>query len=111
LDVTANLEALIAAGKDDKALRFALASRYYAAGELDKALVHAEAALRLDADYSAAWKLRGKVLADGGHAEEAAEAYRQGIAVAEKRGDRQAAKEMRVFLKRLERRAEGRYAS
>jgi len=30
-------------------------------------------------------------------------AYTQGIAVAERRGDIQAAKEMRVFLKRLER--------
>ncbi|HEX5418950.1 MAG TPA: hypothetical protein VFY39_03050 [Gammaproteobacteria bacterium] len=107
MDVTANLEALIAAGKDDKALRFALASRYYAAGELDKALGHAEAALRHDADYSAAWKLRGKILADSGRKAQAAEVYRQGIAAAERHGDRQAAKEMRVFLKRLERSAEG----
>jgi len=29
-------------------------------------------------------------------------AYRRGIAVAERRGDRQAAKEMHVFLRRLE---------
>jgi Tfp pilus assembly protein PilF len=103
VDPTANLEALIAAGKDGAALRFALASRYHSAGALDKAMEHAEAAVRLDADYSAAWKLLGKILAESGCTAQAAETYRHGISVAERRGDQQAAKEMRVFLKRLER--------
>jgi Tfp pilus assembly protein PilF len=101
--MTANLEALIAAGKDSPALRFALASRYHSAGRLDKAEEHAAAAVRLDPEYSAAWKLFGKILAESGRDERAADTYRHGIEVAEKRGDQQAAKEMRVFLKRLER--------
>ncbi|HEU4619825.1 MAG TPA: tetratricopeptide repeat protein [Gammaproteobacteria bacterium] len=105
MDPTANLEALIAAGKDSAALRFALASRYLAASDLEKAVEHAEAAVRLDPEYSAAWKLLGKILAESGRNEAAAETYRHGISVAEKRGDQQAAKEMRVFLKRLERAA------
>lgn len=105
MDMTANLEALIAAGKDSAALRLALASRYHSEGRIDKAEEHAEAAVRLDPEYSAAWKLLGKILAESGRKERAAETYRRGIEVAEKRGDQQAAKEMRVFLRRLEREA------
>jgi len=102
-----NLEALIVSGRDAAPVRFALASRYAADGRLDRALEHAQVAVTLDPDYSAAWKLLGRVLADSGRAEEAAEAYRRGIDVAERRGDQQAAKEMRVFLKRLDRASGG----
>lgn len=98
-----NLEALIASGRDAAPVRFALASRYAADGRLDRAVEHAQVAVTLDPDYSAAWKLLGRVLGDSGREREAAEAYRRGIDVAERRGDQQAAKEMRVFLKRLER--------
>jgi hypothetical protein len=38
-----------------------------------------------------------------GHNHEAVDAYQQGIAIAEELGDIQAAKEMRVFLTRLQR--------
>jgi len=102
-----NLEQLIASGRDGSTVRFALASRYAAEGQLDRALEHAQVAVTLDPDYSAAWKLLGRVLADSGRAGEAAEAYRRGIDVAERRGDQQAAKEMRVFLKRLARASGG----
>lgn len=83
-------------------LRFTLAAGYFERGDLERARTHAEAALALDADYSAAWRLLGKVQTAQGHALEAAATYRSGIAVAERRGDLQAAKEMRVFLRRLE---------
>jgi len=104
MDITANLEALIAAGKDDATIRFALASRYAAANDLERAVAHAEVAVAKNPDYSAAWKLLGRVLGDSGRTPEAIAAYRRGIEVAERRGDQQAAKEMRVFLKRLTRR-------
>ena len=52
--------------------------------------------------YSAAWKLLGRALSDDGRAPEALEAYRSGIAAAEKKGDKQAGKEMAVFAKRIE---------
>ncbi|MBN1238677.1 MAG: hypothetical protein JXB36_09250 [Gammaproteobacteria bacterium] len=103
MDMTQNLEALIAQGSDGAPIRFALASRYAAAGDIERALEHAEVAVRIDADYSAAWKLLGKLRSEAGKREQAIDAYRQGILVAEKRGDQQAAKEMKVFLKRLER--------
>jgi len=104
-DLIANLEALLAKGQDAPSLRFALASRYLAAGDAAAALRHAEAAVALDAAYSAGWKILGQVRAAAGDERGAAESFRRGIAVADARGDRQAAKEMQVFLKRLEKRA------
>jgi hypothetical protein len=54
-----------------------------------------------DADYSAAWKLLGHTLAAQSDNAAAIDAYRSGIAAAQKRGDKQAEKEMTVFLRRL----------
>jgi cytochrome c-type biogenesis protein CcmH/NrfG len=56
----------------------------------------------LDAGYSAGWKILGQARAAAGDLSGAVESYRRGIEVAGARGDRQAAKEMQVFLKRLE---------
>ena len=100
-DLTANLEALLAKGNDAPSLRFALATRYLAAGDAAAAVRHAEAAVALDATYSAGWKMLGQARAAAGDARGAAESYRRGIEVADARGDAQAAKEMRVFLRRL----------
>lgn len=105
-DLIANLEALLAKGNDSPTLRFALATRYLAAGDAAAAARHASGALALDADYSAAWKLLGQAQTAGGDAAGAAASYRRGIEVAERRGDRQAAKEMQVFLKRVEKAAQ-----
>lgn len=104
VDLTENLEALLAGGTDNAALRVALATRYLAAGTAEHAVEHARAAIDRDADYSAAWRVLGKALTAAGRDDEARQAYEQGIRVAERRGDQQAAKEMRVFLKRLARR-------
>lgn len=100
-DLIANLEALLAKGGDGATLRLALASRYLDAGDAGAAVKHAEAAVRLDREYSAAWRALGSALAAAGRTAEAVQSYERGIAVAERRGDRQAAKEMRVFSKRL----------
>ena len=102
MDMTENLEAMLARGNDGAALRFALASRYFERGELERALQHAEVAVALDADYSAAWRLLGRIQAASGLDRRAAETYRRGIEIAQRRGDRQVAKEMDVFLRRLE---------
>lgn len=103
-DLTDSLEALLAGGTDNAALRVALATRYLAAGKAERALEHARAAVDRDAEYSAAWRVLGKALSAADDDDEARQAYEQGINVAERRGDQQAAKEMRVFLKRLARR-------
>jgi Tfp pilus assembly protein PilF len=103
VDIRARLEAMLAAGQDGAALRYALGSRCLEEGDAEQAVAHLEVALKFDGDYSAAWKLLGKARTAKGEEREAAETYRRGIAVANRRGDRQAAKEMTVFLKRLER--------
>lgn len=97
-------EAMLAAGKDGALLRFGLGSEYLKAGDTERAAVHLREALALDRGYSAAWKLLGKAL-EKTDREAAAQAWRQGIAAARAKGDKQAAREMELFLKRLERAA------
>jgi Tfp pilus assembly protein PilF len=94
------LESLLASGKDGALLRFGLGAEYLRAGEASRAAMHLREALCLDPGYSAAWKLLGRALeADDPSA--AADAYGKGIVAAQARGDKQAAREMQVFLKRL----------
>ena len=104
-DLIANLEALLAKGGDGAALRLALAARYLDSGDSAAAVRHAEAAVRLDPEYSAGWKTLGRALTAAGRNAEAQAAYERGTEVAERRGDQQAAKEMRVFSTRLKRAA------
>jgi Tfp pilus assembly protein PilF len=98
----ANLEKLLAAGKETALLRFSLGNEHLKAGDARSAAAHLRRALELDPGYSAAWKLLGKALSESGLHAEALAAYRQGIEVAQARGDQQAAKEMQVFARRLE---------
>ena len=105
--LTERLESLLAGGKDNALLRFSLGSEYLKSGNAASACTHLARAIEHDPEYSAAWKLYGKALTDNGQASEALEAYRRGIAVAERKGDKQAAKEMQVFVRRIERQLGG----
>jgi Tfp pilus assembly protein PilF len=100
----ANLQKLIGTPRDGALLRFSLGSEYLKAGDHERAIEHLRAALDKDPGYSAAWKLLGKALGDALRLAEALETYRQGIIVAERKGDKQAAKEMSVFMRRIEKR-------
>lgn len=100
--IIANLEKLLGGPRDNALLRFSLGNEYMKAGEAEQAAAHLSEAVARDANYSAAWKLLGKALADAGRPREALEAYRRGIEVAERKGDKQAAKEMGVFARRIE---------
>ena len=51
--------------------------------------------------------LLGRALESADTLPEALAAYRDGIAVAERKGDKQAAREMTVFARRIERKLEG----
>ncbi|MFP4076759.1 MAG: tetratricopeptide repeat protein [Halochromatium sp.] len=95
-----NLEAMRGRGQDSALLRYSLGNEYLKLDETEQAIAHLAEAVRQDPEYSAAWKLYGRALAQAGRAAEAVEALNQGIEVAERKGDAQAAKEMRVFLKR-----------
>ena len=105
MDPVERFEAMLASGRDSPLLRFSLGMQYLKSGDAARAAQHLRSAVSQDADYSAAWKLLGKALAESGQPGEAAEAYRSGIAAAERRGDKQVAKEMAVFLRRLEKAA------
>ena len=48
-----------------------------------------------------AWKMLGKALASAHRDDEALSAWREGIAAAERKGDKQAMREMQVFARRL----------
>lgn len=95
-------EAILAGGGDSASLRFALGTEYMKLAETTTAIEHLRAAVALDPEYSAAWKLLGKAETDAGLKEDAIVSYREGIRAATQRGDVQAAREMKVFLKRLQ---------
>lgn len=95
------IETLLASGRDSALLRFTLGEICLQDGEPQVAASHLQRAVQLDPDYSAAWKHYGRALAADGRTTAAIAAFDKGIAVADARGDRQAAKEMRVFKKRL----------
>ncbi len=97
-----NFEQLLATGNDSALLRFSLGNAYLQAGDFDRAALNLSEAVAKDPGYSAAWKLLGKAYAANNNIPLAIAAYENGVAVALQKGDKQAAKEMTVFLKRLQ---------
>jgi Tfp pilus assembly protein PilF len=97
----AAFEKMVAAGKDSALLRLGLGNAYLATGDAARAAEHLRHAVELDPGYSAAWKMLGRALAESDLLQEALDAYRHGIAAAEKKGDKQAMKEMQVFARRV----------
>ncbi len=97
------LRALCDGPRDGALLRMSLANALLGQGKRDDAVVELRRALEFDPGYSAAWKLLGKTLTDAGDEGAAIDAYQRGITAARERGDKQAGKEMTVFLRRLQR--------
>jgi predicted Zn-dependent protease len=102
-----NFEKMLAQGRDSALLRYSLGNEYLKADNPCNAVVHLREAVRQDPNHSASWKLLGKALSETGDLTSALEAYRQGIAVANLKGDLQAAKEMGVFARRIEKQQAG----
>jgi len=92
---------MLNSGQDNALLRFGLGQAYLNEKQYDKAAKHLHQATLQDPNYSAAWKLLGKAYAKQDDTKHAIASYQAGIDVAEQKGDKQAAKEMQVFLKRL----------
>ncbi|MEA3640954.1 MAG: tetratricopeptide repeat protein [Lamprobacter sp.] len=107
MSIIENLEAMRARGQDSALLRYSLGNEYLKQEHTDQAIEHLAEATRQDPNYSAAWKLYGKVLTQASRHAEALEVLHRGIEVAEAKGDAQAAKEMRVFLKRAQKAHDG----
>ena len=97
------LEKLLGTPRDGALLQFSLGLEYAKAQDGEKAIRHFREAVARDAGYSAAWRALGKALESAGRAGEALAAYRDGIAAAHAKGDKQAEKEMTVFARRLSR--------
>ena len=102
MSLAERFEAILAGGDDSARVRFALGAEYLKLGETHQAIRHLREAVSLDPEYSAAWKLLGKAQSDAGLKDDAVDSYRKGIGAATGRGDEQAAREMQVFLKRLQ---------
>lgn len=84
-------------------LRLSLARLLAQSEQWVSAAEHLESAVAQDPAYTAAWKELGRVRQKLGANEAAAAAWEKGIEVARANGDKQAGKEMNVFLRRLQR--------
>jgi len=103
LGLRRNLEVMLQRGQGSPLLRFSLGTECLKEGDHLAAIDHLRSAVEQEPGYSAAWKKLGEAWAASGAPQRAADVYRQGIETALARGDLQAAREMRVFLRRLQR--------
>ncbi|MBK5538130.1 tetratricopeptide repeat protein [Pseudomonas sp. TH05] len=101
-----SLEKMLAKGVDNALLRFGLGKGYLDLGEPAKAAEHLQRCVAFDPKYSAAWKLLGKSFLAQADYPAARQAWEQGLEAARAHGDKQAEKEMTVFLKKLERQSQ-----
>lgn len=100
------LQAMLAAGKDSALLRYTLGKAFLDAGQAGSgAREHLLSATHWDAQYSVAWKSLGKACLELNDVAAARKAWEQGLACAEAKGDAQVAKELTVFLRRLDKAA------
>ncbi|AZE45743.1 hypothetical protein SAMN03159489_05264 [Pseudomonas sp. NFPP07] len=102
-----SLEKMLAKGMDNSLLRFGLGKGYLDLHEYAKAAEHLQRCVGFDPKYSAAWKLLGKAYQGLEDYPAARQAWEQGLEAARGHGDKQAEKEMTVFLKKLERQGKG----
>lgn len=101
-DFITRLRTQLGGPRDGALLRFSLGNALLGQGDAAGAAVALREAIGYDPDYSAAWKLLGRALAESGDRRAAEATFERGIEVARGRGDEQAAKEMGVFLRRLQ---------
>ena len=94
-------EAMLARGQDSEMLRFTLGNAYFSDKQFEPAITHLQQAVKLKPDYSAAWRVLGRALAANDQLTEARQAFDQGEQVAMANGDKQTAKEINVFRKRV----------
>jgi predicted negative regulator of RcsB-dependent stress response len=97
-----SLSKLVGSPRDSAMLRLTLARLLAEQQRFEEAVTHLEYAVQREPQYTAAWKELGKAcLAREDHGG-ARRAWESGIEAARKNGDKQAEKEMAVFLRRLD---------
>ena len=100
MDIEA-LRKLIGTARDSALLRVTLATALQRQGEPGAAEKELAEATRMDPAYTAAWKQLGKLRLSLDDPDGARAAWQSGIDAARQNGDKQAEKEMQVFLRRL----------
>jgi len=93
-------EAMLKRGQDSEMLRYTLGNAYYKEKRYTEAALHLTQAVEIKPDYSTAWKVLGRVLADDGQLDKALDAFDAGLTAAQANGDKQVEKEIGVFRKR-----------
>jgi predicted Zn-dependent protease len=96
-----SLRKMIDTPRDNELLRLSLGRLLLGAGQPGEAETHLMQAVRMNPGYTAAWKELGRARQQKGDTGGAAEAWQRGIETARAGGDKQAEKEMTVFLRRL----------
>ena len=86
---------------NDPMVYFGLGQEYMREGKLIEAIEAFENAVRLNPYYSAAYRFLGESLERMDQPSKAKAIYEKGIPIADKQGDLEAAKAMKVFLKRV----------
>ena len=94
-------EAQLAEGNDSALLRLSIAQQLSTASRFDDAIAHLQRALLLNPLYTAVWLALGQAFEKKGDPERAIGTYRSGIETAKKNGDKQAERQMGVYLSRL----------
>ena len=94
-------ESQLAEGKDSAILRLSIAQQLSTALRFDAAITHLQQALLLNPLYTAVWLALGQAFEKNGDAARAIETYKSGIETAKKNGDKQAERQMGVYLSRL----------
>lgn len=101
MDIEA-LKKLIGTPRDSALLRISIAAALVGEDRTSEAVEQLTEATRMDSNYTAAWKQLGKARLSLDDPEGARKAWRSGIEAARANGDKQAEKEMAVFLRRLD---------
>ena len=102
MGIIETFETMLGQGKENSMIRYSLGNAYFTKQDYELAVEHFRRAVELDPNYSAAWKMLGRALEKSNHKEEALTIFEKGIEIAETKGDMQAVKEMKVYLKRLQ---------
>lgn len=103
----ARLERQIEAGRDNALARFTLGRARLEQGDPAGAIPHLARAIVLQPDYAAAYKQLGAAHARAGDPPAAIAVWTEGRAVAERRGELQALREMTSLIGKLRRRHAG----
>ncbi len=95
------VQELLAKDPRDPMLHFGLGNELSKNGRFAEAVESFEEAIRVNPNYTAAYRQLGKSLEKLGRKDEARRSYKDGIAAGLETGDLQTVKEMKVFLRRL----------